>query len=236
MMPLHHPCHDVGVTTSDQVAPAEFPANRRERKKQETRAALEQAALRLFAVKGYEHTTVEEIAEAADVAVRTFFRYFSSKRHVLFGDVAHQRVNRMCAALDASPSEEAPLEAVRAVLEALDLDQDEQGQLNLRLRLLEQQPSLVGTYLMLNHELRQALVHFVAERTGLPVSDPYPLLVAGAAVTSWDVALQAWLAGNTERSMAELRRATFAALTAGIPATPPFPADPPGTTDPTGRD
>ena len=148
--------------------PTDLPGNRRERKKQETRAALEQAALRLFAVKGYEHTTVEEIAEAADVAVRTFFRYFSSKQHVLFGDVAHQRVNRMCAALAASPSDEPPLEAVRAVLEALDLDQDEQGQLNLRLRLLKQQPSLVGTYLMLNHELRQALVHVRRRATGLP--------------------------------------------------------------------
>jgi AcrR family transcriptional regulator len=213
----------MGVTMPAPEPPAELPANRRERKKQETRAALERAALRLFADKGYEHTTVEEIAAAADVAVRTFFRYFSSKQHVLFGDVAHQRINHLCAALAASPADELPMDAIRAVLDALDLDQDEQEQIALRVRLLAEQPSLVGMYLMLNHELRQNLVEFVAERTGLATTDLYPLLVAGAAVTSWDVALHAWLASGGERSLAELRRQSFAALTAGIPPKPPLP-------------
>ncbi|MEV4753746.1 TetR family transcriptional regulator [Micromonospora sp. NPDC049559] len=211
------------MTTSDLGILGEPPAGRRERKKQETRAALEQAALRLFAEKGYEQTTVDEIAAEADVAVRTFFRYFSSKQHVLFGDVGHQRINHLCTALAAAPTGTPPLEAVRAVLDALDLDRDEQEQLNQRLRLLKEQPALVGMYLMLNHQLRQTLVDFVAHRTGLPSTDPYPLLVAGAAVTSWDVALHVWLAGENSRSMAELRRAAFAALTAGIPAEPPFP-------------
>ncbi|HEY0697986.1 MAG TPA: TetR family transcriptional regulator [Micromonospora sp.] len=197
-------------------------ASRRERRKQEIRAALERAALRLFAEKGYEQTTVEEIAAAADVAVRTFFRYFTSKRHVLFGDVAHQRVAALREALAATPADLAPLEAVRSVLDALDIDSDEQQQILVRLRLMDRQPSLVAVYLTLNQELRGVIVEFVAARTGLPPTDPYPLLVAGAAVTSWDVALGSWSAGDGAQSLAALRRAAFAALTAGIPAAPPL--------------
>ncbi|MFI6758402.1 TetR family transcriptional regulator [Micromonospora sp. NPDC050417] len=201
------------------------PANRRERKKLETRAALEQAALRLFGEKGYEHTTVEEIAAEADVAVRTFFRYFASKQHVLFGDVAHQRINHLRAALAASPPDETPLQAISSVLNALDLDEDEQKQISVRLRLLERQPTLISMYLMLNHRLRQTIVEFVAARTGLSPWHPYPLLLAGAAVTSWDTALHAWLADDTA-TLADLRRQAYAVLTAGIPADPPAPAGP----------
>ena len=91
-------CHDERTVTIDQAP------TRRERKKLETRQALEQAALRLFAEQGYEQTTVEDIAEAADVAVRTFFRYFSSKQDVLFGDVVTDRVKRLRTELAARPA------------------------------------------------------------------------------------------------------------------------------------
>jgi AcrR family transcriptional regulator len=184
-----------------------------------TKARIETEALRLFAEKGYEHTTVDEIAEAADVAVRTFFRYFSSKQHILFGDVAHRRIAQLRSALEDGGADGPALEVVRDVLAANDLSPEEQEEIGVRLRLLERDPSLVGMYLMLNHQLRQIVVEFVAGRTGLPPADTYPQLVGAAAVASWDVALTAWSASGGTRSLAALRRETFAALTAGIPAT-----------------
>ena len=66
------------------------------------------------------------------------------------------------------------------------------------------------------------MVDFVAERTGLSATrHPYPLLVAAAATTSWDIALNLWAAAGGEGPpLRDLRRDAFTALTAGIPATP----------------
>lgn len=190
--------------------------NRREQQKQHTRVALEDAALRLFAHNGYEQTTVEEIAAAAGVSMRTFFRYFSSKQHVLFGDVAHHRVGLLRAALQSRPVGEDPLDSVRIVLDESDItDPDELAQIRARLQLLFDQPQLIGTYLTVSHELRQLICEFVAQRCGLPPVHPYPLLVSAAAQAAWDAALWAWAAG-VDGDLSRLRRAGFAELTMGI--------------------
>jgi len=205
------------------TSPTDLSApGRRERKKLETRAALEQAALRLFAEKGYEQTTVEEIAEAADVAVRTFFRYFSSKQHVLFGDAAHDRIQRMRAELAARPADEPILTSLRAVLELLDIaDPLEQREIMQRVRLMERQPSLIGTYLQLNYDLRRVVAEFVADRTGRTIDrDPYALTVASAVASSWDIALTVWAATDGRRPLQVLRREIMDTLTAGISEPP----------------
>lgn len=193
--------------------------NRREEHKRVTRAALEGAALALFARDGYEQTTVEGIAAEAGVSVRTFFRYFSGKRHVLFGDVAFERITRLRSLLADRPAAEDPLESVRAVLDANDFtDPEELEQIRLRMRLMLDQPSLVPTYLMTIQELRQEVALFVADRRGLSPAHPFPLLVSAAAATAWDVALHAWAAGHAE-NLAELRKSAFEQFVTGLVAT-----------------
>jgi AcrR family transcriptional regulator len=91
---------------------------RRDRKKNETRQALREAAHRLFAEKGFSGTTIDDIAEAADVSRRTFFRYYDSKEDLLRTDVA-DLLPVMLAALRRRPAEEPPLAAILNALRSL---------------------------------------------------------------------------------------------------------------------
>jgi AcrR family transcriptional regulator len=198
--------------TIDETTPT-----RRERKKLETRQALEQAALRLFGEKGYDQTTVEDIAETADVAVRTFFRYFSSKQDVLFGEVVTDRITRLRTELANRPVDEDPLASVIAVLNLLGFTPAEEEQVLARLDLMRRQPTLVTRYLEIIDELRTAVVEFVAERTGLdPKRDLYPHLVGGAWATVWDAALKLWVASGGRRSLRDMWQEGFDALTEGL--------------------
>jgi TetR/AcrR family transcriptional regulator, regulator of mycofactocin system len=202
------------VVTLDPAAPT-----RRERKKLETRQALEHAALRLFAERGYEQTTVEEIAEAADVAVRTFFRYFSSKQDVLFGDVVKDRVSRLRTELASRPRRESVITSITTVMDLLDVaGEDEEEQILARFDLLRHQPSLRTRYLDLINAMRLVVVEFVADRTGMdPRHDMYPHLLAGAAAASWDTSLTLWAESHGKLSLRDLRNEAFAALSAGLP-------------------
>src|SRR5205085_1866483 len=73
---------------------------------------LADTATELFAEQGFDHTTVEEIAEACDVSPRTFFRYFSSKEDVLFA-AGDERLRQLLDAIASRPSDESPLRSMR---------------------------------------------------------------------------------------------------------------------------
>lgn len=191
---------------------------RRERKKQETRTALETAALRLFAEQGYERTTVEEIAEAADVAVRTFFRYFQSKQDILFGHVARDVTGRMRAHLNRRPLDEAPVQAVIAAMRAMEQDSpDPHSEILVRMRLLERLPELTGTYQLLFQGLHDVIAEYVAGRLERSPVELYPQLLAAAATGSVRAALTVFEATGGARPLAELRDEAYAGLTAGLP-------------------
>ena len=196
---------------------AELGGNRRIRRMQAARQEVERAALRLFAEQGYEQTTVEEIAEAAGISVRTLFRYYSSKQHLLFGDVAQGRIDLLRTALWARPPTEAPLVAIEGALDDLDLrDPAEREEILARFALLRRQPSLLTTYLVLNRDLASVVAEFVATRTGAATTDLYPQMVAAATTAAWDTALVTWAARDGAADLSELRRTAFAALTAGL--------------------
>ncbi|HEY8373090.1 MAG TPA: TetR family transcriptional regulator [Pseudonocardiaceae bacterium] len=95
------------------VAEEQAEVGLRERKKRRTRAALIDAALRLFRAKGYEATTVEEIAAAVEISPRTFFRYFAGKEDVALAQL-DELDELLVDALVGRPEDEPPLTALRA--------------------------------------------------------------------------------------------------------------------------
>jgi AcrR family transcriptional regulator len=88
-------------------------ASLRERKKARTRASLREHALRLFREQGYQATTVEQIAAAADVSPSTFFRYFPTKEDVVLQD---DMDTRLLEAFARQPADLTPIAAVRAAV------------------------------------------------------------------------------------------------------------------------
>ncbi|MES5821407.1 TetR family transcriptional regulator [Streptomyces sp. RG80] len=157
--------------------------NLRERKKQRTREALLRAALELFTTRGYEGTTVDDIAEAVEVSQRTFFRYFANKEEAALA-VEAMTVAHFVEAVRGRPAHEAPLEALRqAVLEGWDTLNDViesvvPVELYLRMyRVVESTPVLLAAHLRRSMEVEETLARVIAEREGLDVdADPRPRL------------------------------------------------------------
>lgn len=165
---------------------------RRERKKAATRAALAEAARRLCSEHGFEHVTVERIADAADVAPRTFFNYFTSKEEaVVAGDTAS--AHALVEAFTARPPDEPVTEALRHALRAV-VDEPGYRERVLQMRRLRGNPTLLAHQIGAFVAQEQALAAAVAARTGTdPARDLHPSLVAAAAVAGLRVALQHWL-------------------------------------------
>ena len=197
------------------------PLGRRERKKLETRRALASAAVRLAAERGPDQVTIEDIADAVDVSVRTFFNYFSSKEEAIIGwdpaglqDIVDVLVDR--------PASEAPFVAMRAVLEGL-FDEVEQwaGDRALRHRLVREHPSLLPRFLAAHYELERSLLRGMAIRLGVePEESLYAALVVTTSVNAMRLTLTWWEAKGRAVSVTDLLAEAFDALERGLVPAP----------------
>lgn len=179
---------------------------RRARKKQQTRDDLVGAAVRLFSERGFDETTTEDIAEAADVSQRTFFRHFPSKEAVLYGDdPAGELAFRK--AIVAQPTEDPPVVAVAAALSALTASYaGDPGRAFLQAKLAATYPS-VSAYsrAVVQRRLERVIIAALAERMDVdPVADPRPEVIAGAAMSALRVALRQWVSADGQTDLLEL--------------------------------
>jgi AcrR family transcriptional regulator len=142
----------------------------RERKKARTKAAIQEAALRLFGEQGYENTTVEQIADAAEVSPSTFFRYFGSKEDVVLYDALDPI---LIGAFRAQPPELSPVQAMRAAMKQVfvGLGQSYIEEMSVRGRLVYQVPELREA--MVNDMIRTSTLFAqeIALRVGRPTDD-----------------------------------------------------------------
>ncbi|MEU1510873.1 TetR family transcriptional regulator [Streptomyces sp. NPDC005811] len=188
----------------------------RERKKRRTRDALLRAAVELFVSRGYEHTTVDAIAEAVDVSPRTFFRYFAGKEEAALG-LVELTVERFVQAVRERPAHEPPMEALRqAVLDGWSsineiVESVVPVELYLRMyRVIESTPVLLAAYLRRSTEVEETLAGVIAEREGLDVdADPRPRLAVAVFSGVMRVTERQWVAqAEAEFSLAGMHALT----------------------------
>ena len=159
-----------------------------------SRAELEQVALDLFAARGFEQITVDELAEAAGIGRRTFFRYFASKNDVVYGDF-DAALEELRARLAATPPDVPLVEGIRlAVLAFNALPPDAEAQHRVRMQLVLHTPALQAHSTLRYAGWRAVLADHAAGRMGLQPQDFRPQLLAHQALASAVAAYEQWLA------------------------------------------
>ncbi|MEV8410805.1 TetR/AcrR family transcriptional regulator [Streptomyces niveus] len=216
-------------------------AGLRERKKQATRAALSEAAVRLAAEHGAENVTVEAISNAAGVSPRTFFNYFDSHDDVfvMMDPDVGERVRR---AIRDAPAELSPLDAVREAMAAELAEVERRHEVwSLRAKVFQKSPHLLARGLGLHMAEERDLARTIARRIdpdghsgqggpdlhggpGGPCEDAdielYPRLLAAVAGTAARVAIEHWYAHSPPLTFPEIFRDVFTHLSAGLPQPP----------------
>ncbi|WP_409462660.1 TetR family transcriptional regulator [Amycolatopsis sp. GA6-003] len=180
------------------------------------RQRLAQAALDLFTERGYDQTTVAEIAERAGLTKRTFFRYFADKREVLFG--GQEELTRLFSeGISGAPADATPFEAVGGALDAVAAVFTGERLAQARAR----QPVVAANSELLERELLKRTKMVAAMHDALAtrgIKEPTALIAAELGCLAFTTAFHRWVeAGNRREfgplaveALAEVRTATAA--------------------------
>ncbi|MEU8759930.1 TetR family transcriptional regulator [Streptomyces sp. NPDC048659] len=193
--------------------PTEPTVSLAERKRLLVATELSEAALQLLALKGFDAVTVDEIAAAAGVSKRTFFRYFASKEDVVVRFLAGMGAD-IHAELSGRPAAEPPSRSLRhavavPLLACTDAHPDHADRALRVVRLILGTPALLARFLERQSAWQETLAAELARREGLdPAADLYPRLAAGTALVAFRTVLQRWSeSGAAQDPLALLDRA-----------------------------
>jgi AcrR family transcriptional regulator len=175
------------------------------------RGRLEQAAMELYSERGFEQTTVAEIAKRAGLTERTFFRHFADKREVLFsGSGLLQEL--LVSTLVSTPDSLAPLDAVAAALDAAGaLLQERREFARQRQSIIAANAELQERELIKLASLAAALADTLRQRG---ISDPAASLTAEAGIAVFRIAFERWVGEADERDLPQLIRESLDELKA----------------------
>ncbi|MER7768625.1 TetR family transcriptional regulator [Kitasatospora sp. NPDC096140] len=201
--------------TDPVQAMLEAPLSLRERKKLKTRQTIRREAYRLIAEQGYENTTVEQIAAAAEVSPSTFFRYFATKEDLVLSD---EYDPAMIAALLARPADEPFLTSCREAIRSLlrQLLRHDREELYTRMRLVTEVSALRAGVARSSSNPQRLFLTALTRRAG--VEEPtYEMRVTAAAIAAATTeALLQWAAADGREDIADLIDHTFALLESGF--------------------
>jgi mycofactocin system transcriptional regulator len=156
--------------------------------------AIELVALDLFERRGYQATTVEEIAAAAGVSRRTFFRYFDAKADVLWGSFDSE-VATIRQLLADSPANLAVMSAIRRAVVAANRHHSEDiKELRIRMRLITAEPELFAAAAVHYDAWERAVSEFAADRLGQTTEALLPLAIGRATLATCRAAYDSWIA------------------------------------------
>lgn len=183
------------------------------RRPRTSRAELERVALDLFAQRGFDETTVDDIAAAAGIGRRTFFRYYASKNDAVWGDFDAELV-RLRHWFDTCEPGLPLMDAVHhAVLTFNRLDADQVPWHRRRMRLILTTPALLAHSTPMYARWRAVVADFAARRVGARPEDLLPQLIAYSALGAAVAAYEQWLRADDadlepllDEAMAELAR------------------------------
>jgi AcrR family transcriptional regulator len=188
----------------------------RERKKRETRRALNLAALDLVEERGYGAVTTEEIAARAGVSARTFFNYFPSKEAAVIGTTAEE-LESYAAALEEVREAETPMDALRRILAGMlaptSIDRELRAR---RRRILLGEPSLAPALVGNNIRIENALTAALERRLGLAAGDSLePRITVAVAIAAVRACIEHQQNGGTGELESNID-AAFTRIAAGL--------------------